>query len=129
MRRFAFRVDQLPAWAFVLGAALAFSIARTERLFALLYQSRGGMELGAILTLAVFLAVMIFAVRRRQVSAWQSSTHVLASLVAGNAMAIVAIWPFLPRGYPIALGPLLRDTVMAGASMAIATLPFAVVLL
>ena len=50
MRRLALRVDQLPAWAFVAAAIVLFSTARAGRLFALLHQSRGGMELGAILT-------------------------------------------------------------------------------
>ena len=51
MRRFALQVDQLPAWAFVLGAIAVFGTARASRLFALLHQSRGGMELAGIVTL------------------------------------------------------------------------------
>src|SRR5687767_13994381 len=101
MRRFALRVDQLPAWAFVAGAALVFGVVRAERLFSLLHQSSGGMELGRILTLAALLIVAIFAIRRRQVSAWKSTVQVLAALVAGNALGIVLIWPFIPEGYDL----------------------------
>jgi hypothetical protein len=129
MRRFALQVDQLPAWAFVGSAIVLFGAARAGRLFALLHQSRGGMELGSIVTVAVFLAVLIFAVRRRHVVAWQSTMHVLGSLVVGNAFALVLIWPFVPDSYGIALAPLLRDTVVAGATMVILSLPVAIAML
>lgn len=129
MRRFALRVDQLPAWAFVGGAVLAFGAARASRLFALLHHSEGGMELGGIVTLAVFLVIVIFAVRRRQVSAWRSTVHVMGAMVAGNAFGIVLIWPFVPDGYALSLGPMLRDTLMAGTYVAILTLPVAIAML
>src|SRR5512132_925594 len=126
MRRFAFRVDQLPVWAFVTVAVVAFAVARAGRLFALLHQSRGGMELGALATFAVLIAVVIFAVRRRQVSAWQSTVHVLGSLVIGNALAIMLVWPFVPVGYGVSLGAMLRDTIAAGIVMAALSLPLAI---
>src|SRR3954464_12842821 len=129
MRRFAYRVDQLPAWAFVAGAVLAFGLVRASRLFALLHSSRGGMELGGILTLAVFLAVVIFAVRRRQVIAWRATMHVLGATVAGNALGIVLIWPFIPDGYAVSLVPLISDTLASGGLAALASLPVAIALL
>lgn len=116
----------MPAWAFVGVAVLAFGTARAGRLYALLHGSRGGMELGGIVTLAIFLAVVIFAVRRRQVTAWQSTVHVLGSLVAGNALALVLVWPFVPDGLSVALVPMVRDTVTAGAALALLTLPLAI---
>ena len=69
-----------------------FGMARAGRLFALLYRSPGGMELAAIITFAVFLTIVIFAVRRRQVAAWRSTVHVMSATVAGNALGIVLIW-------------------------------------
>jgi hypothetical protein len=105
---------------------LVFGTARAGRLFALLHRSQGGMELGGIVTLAVFLAIVIFAVRRRQVSAWRSTVHVMGAAVVGNALGIVMIWPFIPDGYALSLGPMLRDTVMAGAYVAIMSLPVAI---
>lgn len=129
MRRFARRVDQLPVWAFVAGAVLALGLARATRMLALLRQSRGGMELGAILTLAVFLIVVIFAVRRRQEPAWRSTVHVLGAAVAGNALGIVLIWPFVPDGYAVALIPMLQGAVGAGVWMAVVSLPVAVAML
>jgi hypothetical protein len=129
MRRFALRIDQAPAWAFVAAAVIAFGMVRAGRLFALLHQSRGGMELGGILTLAAFLTVLIFAVRRRQCSAWQSTAHVMGSMVAGNTVALLLVWPFIPDGYDLAMAPLLRDTVSSGAVMAALALPLGVVML
>jgi len=129
MRRFALRIDQLPAWAFVASAVLVFGAVRAGRLFALLHQSRGGMELGAILTLATFVCIVIFGVRRRHVAAWRSTVQVLAATVAGNALGIVLIWPFIPDAYQISLAPMLRDTIAAGVTMAVMTLPLAIVLL
>lgn len=129
MRRFALRVDQLPAWMFVLGAVLVFGTARASRLFALLHESSGGMELAGIVTLAVFLGVLIFAVRRRQCSAWQSTVHVLGALVGGNALGIVLVWPFIPDSYALSLVPMLRDTVWGGAVMAAMSLPFGILML
>ena len=129
MRRFALRVDQLPAWAFVGAAIVLFAMARAGRLFALLHESRGGMELGSIVTLAVFASVLIFAVRRRHVSAWQSTVHVLSSVVAGNAFALVLIWPFIPDGYAVSLAPLVREAVSAGTAMAVLSLPAAIAML
>ncbi|HEU4996487.1 MAG TPA: hypothetical protein VFT29_16840 [Gemmatimonadaceae bacterium] len=129
MRRLALRIDQLPAWAFVATAIVVFGLVRAGRLYALLHDSRGGMELGAILTLTVFLVIVIFAVRRRHVSAWRSTLHVLGSTIAGNALGIVLIWPFVPKGFPVSLIPLLRDTIAAGLSMAIMSLPLAIALL
>ena len=126
MRRFALRVDALPAWAFVGAAVLVFGGVRAGRLFALLHRSQGGMDLGGIGTLAVFLGIVIFAVRRRHVSAWRSTVQVMSAVVGGNAFAILLIWPFIPDGYDIALAPLLRDTVMAGAYVAIMSLPIAI---
>jgi len=129
MRRIALRIDQLPAWAFVAGAVGLFGMVRAGRLFALLHQSRGGMELGGILTLAAFLCIVIFGVRRRHVAAWRSTMQVLGATVAGNALGIVLIWPFMPQGLQVSLAPLLRDTLGAGVSMAVATLPIAIALL
>jgi len=129
VRRFAFRVDQLPVWAFVIGAIGAFTIVRAGRLLALLHQSHGGMELGGIATFAVFLAVVIFAVRRRQVSAWHSTVQVLGSLVVGNACALIVVWPFVPAGYGVALSSMLRDTIVAGATMMLLALPVGIGLL
>jgi hypothetical protein len=106
-----------------------FGAVRAGRLFALLHSSRGGMELGAILTLAVFLSIVIFGVRRRHVAAWRSTLQVMAATVAGNALGIVLIWPFVPKGYDISLAPLLRDTLAAGTTMAIMSLPIAIALL
>ena len=119
----------MPAWAFIATAVLAFGAARAGRLFALLHQNRGGMELGGIVTLAIFLGLVIFAVRRRQVRAWRSTVHVMGSLVAGNAFGIVLVWPFIPDGYEIAMTPLLRDTLSAGAYMAMISLPLAIAML
>jgi hypothetical protein len=129
VRRFALRVDQLPAWAFVAIAILVFAIARAGRLLALLHQSRGGLELGAIATFAVFIIVVIFAVRRRHVRAWRSTIHVLGAMVAGNGLALVMIWPLIPAGYSLSLGPVLWETVAASATMAIVSLPLAIILL
>ena len=129
MRRFALRVDQLPAWAFVCAAVVLFAMARAGRLFALVHENRGGMELGSIVTLVVFASVLIFAVRRRHVSAWRSTVHVLSSVVAGNAFALVLIWPFIPKGYAISLAPLLREALSAGTVMAVAAMPVAIAML
>jgi uncharacterized membrane protein YeiB len=129
MRRFAARIDQLPAWAFVAGAMVVFGLVRATRLMALLHRSRGGMELGGILTLAVFLSMVIFAVRRRQVPAWRSTVHVLGATVAGNALGIVLIWPFVPKSYSLALMPMLQDTVGAGVWAALVSLPLTIALL
>lgn len=129
MRRFALKVDQLPAWAFVATAIAVFGAVRAGRLFALLHQSRGGMELAGILTLAVFLGIVIFGVRRRQVAAWRSTVHVLGATVAGNALGILLIWPLIPDGYQVSLAPMLRDTLAAGISMAVMSLPIAIALL
>lgn len=129
MRRLALRVDQLPAWAFVGLAIIAFGAARAGRLFALLRQSRGGMELGGFVALAVFLVVLIFAVRRRQFNAWQSTVQVMGSLVVGNAVALVLIWPFVPGGYDVSLTPMLRDTITAGTAMSFMALPPAIAML
>jgi hypothetical protein len=129
VKRFALRIDQLPAWAFVGLAVLVFGAVRAGRLFALLHRNRGGLELGAILTLAIFLAVVIFAVRRRQVNAWASTLHVMGALVAGNAFGILLIWPFIPESYGLALAPMLRETMTSGAAMAVVGLPLSVALL
>ena len=129
MRRFALRVDQLPAWAFVGLAILVFAVVRAGRLAALLHQSRGGMELGGIATFTVFLVVVIFAVRRRHVAAWRSTLHVLGALVAGNTLALLMIWPMIPDGYAISLAPLVWETLSAGGRMAILSLPAAILLL
>jgi hypothetical protein len=129
VRRVALRIDQLPAWAFVAGAVLVFGVARAGRLFALLHRSPGGMELGAILTFAVFLTMVIFAVRRRQVAAWRSTVHVMGATVAGNALGIVLIWPFIPDGYDVSLAPVVRDSVMAGTYVALVSLPIAITML
>jgi hypothetical protein len=123
------RVDQMPAWAFVAGAVVVFGAVRASRLFALLHQSRGGMELAGLITLAVFLGVLIFAVRRRQVSAWRSTLHVVGSVVAGNALGIVMVWPFIPDSYSLSLLPMVRDTAASGAVIAVLSLPIAVAML
>ncbi|HYC52001.1 MAG TPA: hypothetical protein VEB19_12885 [Gemmatimonadaceae bacterium] len=129
MRRVALRIDQAPAWAFVAAAIVAFGLARAGRLYGLLHQSRGGVELGGILTLTVFLAVLIFAVRRRQCTAWQSTSHVMGSMVVGNSVALVLVWPFIPDGVEVAMAPLLRDTLWSGALMAAVTLPLGIAML
>lgn len=129
MRRFALRVDQLPAWAFVAGAVLAFGAVRAGRLFALLRRNAGGMEFFGIATLAVFLLVVIFAVRRRQENAWRSAMNVMGALLAGNALGILLIWPLIPDGLGLSLAPMLRDTLVAGTLVAVASLPITVSLL
>jgi hypothetical protein len=129
VRRFALRVDQLPAWAFVVGAIAVFGTARASRLFALLHQSRGGMELAGIVTLGTFLTVLIFAVRRRQCSAWQSTAHVMGALVGGNALGLVLVWPFIPASYALSLVSMVRDTVWGGVLMAGVSLPLGILML
>jgi hypothetical protein len=129
MRRLALRIDQMPAWAFVAAAVLAFATVRATRLFSLVHANHGGMELGSILTLMTFLALLIFAVRRRHISALRAAGHILASVVAGNAFALILIWPFMPGNLPVSLAPVLRDTLLAGGSMALAALPLAVAML
>ena len=119
----------MPAWAFVASAILVFGAVRAGRLFALLHSSHGGMELGAILTFAVFLSIVIFAVRRRQVAAWRSTVHVMGATVTGNALGIVLVWPFVPDGYQVSLTPLLRDSLTTGTAMAVISLPIAIALL
>ena len=122
-------MDQLPAWGFVAYGVLVFGIVRAGRLFALLHQSRGGMELGGILTLGAFLSLVVFGVRRRHEPAWRSTVHVIGSIVAGNALGIVLVWPFIPASYQVSLAPVLQDTLAAGISMAVMSLPLAIVLL
>lgn len=116
----------MPAWAFIVTAVLAFGGARAGRLFALMHQNRGGMELGGIVTIGIFVLLVISAVRRRHVQAWRSTVHVMGSLVAGNAFGVVLVWPFIPEGYDIPLAPLLRDTLAAGAWIAILSLPLGI---
>jgi hypothetical protein len=41
----------------------------------------------------------------------------------------VLIWPFVPQSYSVALMPMLRDTVGAGAWTAMVSLPLAIALL
>lgn len=123
------RVDQMPAWAFVAGAVVVFGAVRASRLLALLHQSRGGMELAGLLTVAVFLGILIFAVRRRQESAWRSTVHVVGSVVGGNALGIVLVWPFIPESYSLSLLPLVRATATSGALMGLLSLPIAIAML
>lgn len=108
---------------------LVFGAARASRLFALLHRSAGGMELFGIITLAIFLGLVIFAVRRRQVTAWRSTLHVLGVLVAGNAFGLVLVWPVLPDGYGLSFVPMFQDTLATSAVMALVALPLSVVLL
>jgi hypothetical protein len=123
------RIDQLPAWAFVALGIAMFGAARAGRLFSLMHRNPGAMELFGIVTMGVFLLIVIFAVRRRQVRAWRSAVHVLGTLVVGNALGIVLIWPFMPGGYDLALAPMLRDTVLGGLGMTVAALPMCILLL
>lgn len=125
----ATKIDQLPAWAFVaLGIAL-FGAARAGRMFSLLHRNAGGMELFGIVTMGVLLLLVIFAVRRRQVRAWRSAVHVMGAVVAGNALGIVFIWPFIPSGYGLSLAPMLRETMVGGLSMMLLALPLGILLL
>lgn len=87
------------------------------------------MELFGIVTMAVFLCIVIFAVRRRQVRAWRSAAQVLAMLVAGNALGILIVWPLVPSGYGLSLAPMLRETLVSGMGMMLFTLPLAIALL
>jgi small-conductance mechanosensitive channel len=125
----AARIDQLPAWAFVTLGVAALATTRAGRLFSLLHRNQGGMELFGILTMAVFLLIVIFAVRRRQEAAWRSAMHVMGALVAGNALGIVLIWPFVPGSYGLALGPLLHETMVSGLTLTLLVLPLCVLLL
>jgi len=129
MRRLALRIDQLPAWAFVSGAILAFAVVRAERLFSLVHGNRGGMELGGILSFVAFMILVIFAVRRRHVSVLHSASQVLLAVVAGNACALIVIWPFIPASYALSLTLVLRDTLIAGIAMALTALPLAAAML
>ena len=129
MIRTASRIDQLPAWAFIALGVATFGAARAGRMFSLLHRNPGGMELFGIITMGVFLAIVIFAVRRRQVRAWRSAVHVLGTLLAGNALGIVMIWPFVPGSYDVSLMPMLRDTMLGGLSMTLLTLPLCILLL
>ena len=128
MRRIALRIDRLPAWAFVAASVAAFGAARAGRLFALTHRNRGGMELGNLLILGAFLVILIFVVRRRQVSAAGSTIQLLSAMVIGNALAIAAVWPLMPSGLPISLLPFLRDTIADGAVTAVIALPLSVLL-
>lgn len=129
MHSSAARIDQLPAWAFVALGVAIFGATRAGRLFSLLHRNTGGMELFGILTMGAFLLIVIFAVRRRQARAWQSAVHVMGSLVAGNALGILLVWPFIPGGYGLSLAPMLRETMIGGLSMMLVAFPLCIVLL
>ena len=123
------RIDQLRPWAFVALGVVAFGSARAGRLFSLVHRNAGGMELFGIATMAVFLVLVIFAVRRRQVNAWRTSLQVMGTMVVGNALSIVMVWPFLPGGYDVSLAPMLRETLIGGATMVLISLPLCILLL
>ena len=123
------RIDQMPAWAFMMLGVAAFGAARAGRRFSLLHRNAGAMELFSLITMGIFLVVVIFAVRRRQVRAWRSAVHVLGTLVVGNAFGVVLIWPFIPDGYELALAPMLPDTMVAGFRMTLVALPVSILLL
>jgi hypothetical protein len=50
----------------------------------------------------------------------------MGSLVGGNALGIVLVWPFIPESYSLSLVPMVRDTVWAGALMAGLSLPLGI---
>jgi hypothetical protein len=54
---------------------------------------------------------------------------VLGAMVAGNSLALVMVWPLIPASYSLSLAPVLWETLASGATMAIVSLPLAIILL
>jgi hypothetical protein len=109
-RRVVSAVDQVPGSLFVIGAALLLGLLRAAGLLARMRQNQGAAELAAILFTAGFVVLVIFAVRRRQTNVWTTAAQVLGAIVVANALALVLVWPFLPKGVPATL----VGTVLAG---------------
>ena len=109
-RRVVSTVDQVPGSLFVVGAALLLGLLRAAGLLARMRRNQGAAELAAILFTAGFVVLVIFAVRRRQTNVWTTAAQVLGAIVVANALALVLVWPFLPKGVPATL----VGTVLAG---------------
>jgi hypothetical protein len=125
MRRLVSSIDQLPGWAFLVGAVLLLGGVRGGWLTARLRGNPGGTELAAIAFGAGVLALVIFAVRRRQTSAWRAALHVLVAVVAANLVGIALVWPMLPARLPVSLGGVLGAGAIDGAVSAIVGAPVA----
>lgn len=125
MRRFIALVDQLPGWGFVVGAALAIGSLRGGWIMARLHGNSGASELGAILFGASVVVLVIFAVRRRQTSAWRAAGQVLVALAVANLLGVILAWPFLPFTLPVRLSDLVSSGAVDGAVSSVVGAPVA----
>ncbi len=129
MRRLVVIVDQLPAWAFVATAILVLGAVRLAGSVAYLGRNSGGVELSRLLTLAAFLLLLIFAVRRRQTSVMHGALQVLVAVAGSSLLGIAAVWPLLPRHLPISLVNVLQADAGSQVTLILFGLPVATMLL
>ena len=117
MRRIAAYIDQLPGFLFVLGIIVVLGAVRAFGTLARAAHNPGGVELAAVLLGALGVVVLVFVVRRRQSSVLVASAQMLAAMAGANALGLVLLWPFLPKGSGISVLDLVLEG-LAGSTVA-----------
>lgn len=129
MRSVVGTIDQLPGWGFIALGIIVLGAARLASSLAYLARNVGGVELTHIVTYALFLLLLIFAIRRRQTSAVEAALQVLVVLAGSSVVGLAALWPLLPRTIPVSLATVLEADAADQLRTIVIGLPIATLIL
>ncbi len=129
MKRIMRVIDQLPAWAFVVGAAVVLGAFEALGAFARIRLNPGLLDLAHTALFVGTVVLALSAIRRRQTPALAAAAQVLAALAGANLVALALFWLAVRRVTTIPLPVVLIDGLRSGMLTIVSGLPFALLML
>ena len=129
MRSFMRFLDQLSAWALVVGAAVVLGAFEALGALARIRLNPGLLDFSHTALFAGTIVLVLSAIRRRQTPALGAAAQVLAALAGANLVALAMFWLAVRRVTAIPLPVVLVDGLRSGVLTIASGLPFALLML
>lgn len=122
-------LDQLPAWPFVVGAAVVLGALEALGAFARIRLNPGLLDFAHTALFVGTVVLALSAIRRRQTPALAAAAQVLAALAGANLVALALFWLTVRRVATVALPVVLVEGLRSGVLTIVSGLPFALLML
>ncbi len=129
MKRIMRVLDQLPAWACVIAAALIMGSLEATEVLARVARNGGVIDFARTGLFVATIVLVLAAIRRRQTRVVPAAAQGLAAFALANVIALAMVWIRLRAVLTVPLGGVLRAGVTGGVSTVLLGLPLALVML